>query len=245
MKALVIAREDWGKRISKVLERQDIACRLYTTLPRMRERIRRNPVDLVLADIGMPGLSGGAAIRRLKEVRNYDVPLVLLTTAALAAVGDFLDPGVFFCSFDDLKQGDLSKRIGKGKLAASGVPRTDVPLARHVLLDLHDPETGRLDARRIAAYLHISLSSLAAVTGGSVAAIHKAPAADSFQQALAPIARTISVLSEVLQSKERVQAWLHSPHPDLDRRIPMRLILEGHAGAVADMLEAALAGQPS
>jgi Protein of unknown function (DUF2384) len=118
-------------------------------------------------------------------------------------------------------------------------------IARHVRADLHDPKSGRLDARRVAAYLRISLSSLAAATGRSVAAIHKAPAADSLQQPLAPVAQVISVLSEILQSKEFVRTWLHSPHPDLGNQIPMRLILEGHAGAVADMLGAALAGQPS
>jgi Protein of unknown function (DUF2384) len=118
-------------------------------------------------------------------------------------------------------------------------------VTRHVRLELHEPKSGRLDARRIAAYLRISLSSLAAATGRSVAGIHKAPAADSLQQALAPVALTISLLSEILESKEQVRTWLHSPHPDLGNQIPMRLILDGHAGAVADMLAAAMAGQPS
>ena len=118
-------------------------------------------------------------------------------------------------------------------------------VTRHVRAELHDPKSGRLDARRIAAYLRISLSSLAAATGRSVAAIHKAPAADSLQQALAPVALTISLLSEILESKEQVRTWLHSPHPDLGNQIPMKLILDGHAGAVADMLGAAMAGQPS
>src|ERR1017187_4973762 len=108
--------------------------------------------------------------------------------------------------------------------------RARIALARHVLTDLHDPETGRLDAKRIAAYLHVSLSSLAAITGGSVAAIHKAPAAKSVQQTLAPIAQTISVLTEELRSKELGLAWLNSPHPDLGNRPPLQLILGGHAG---------------
>ena len=244
MKALVVARESRGKRISKSLERWHIDCKLYTSLPPIRQQIRKTPFDLVLADIEMPELSGVAAIQKLKEVK-HDVTLVLLTTDAPAAVGEFLEPGVFFCSFDELKEGNLGEMIEKRKLTALAAPRPEVPLSRHVLLDLHDPETGRLDAKRIAAYLHSSLSSLAAVTGGSVAAIHKAPAANSLQQALAPIARTISLLTEVLQSKEHVQAWLHSPHRDLGNQIPMRLILGGHADTVADMLEAALAGQPS
>lgn len=134
-------------------------------------------------------------------------------------------------------------RKSRGKQISSTLERQQI--ARHVRVGLHDPKSGRLDARRIATYLKISLSSLATTTGRSVAGIHKAPAADSLQQALAPVAQTISLLSEILQSKEHVRTWLHSPHPDLGNQIPMRLILEGHAGAVADMLAAALAGQPS
>jgi uncharacterized protein (DUF2384 family) len=118
-------------------------------------------------------------------------------------------------------------------------------LDRHVRLELHAARTGHLDAKRIATYLRIPLSSLAAGTARSVAAIHKAPAANSLQEALAPVARIISLLSEVLPSKEHVRAWLYSPHPDLGNQIPMRLIQQGHAGVVADMLQSALAGQPS
>lgn len=118
-------------------------------------------------------------------------------------------------------------------------------IARHVRIDLHDPKSGRLDARRIATYLQISLSSLAPATGRSVAGIHKAPAAESLQEVMAPVAQTISLLSEILQSKEYVRTWLRSPHPDLGNQIPMKLILAGHAVEVADMVAAALAGQPS
>lgn len=244
MKALVVARESRGKQISKALERQQITSRCYTSLPRFARRSERIGVDLVLADLDMPGLSGEAAIRKLKEVK-HDATLVFVTAEAPAAVGEFLEPDVFFCSFDDLKEGNLRRMIGKSKLVDARAPRREVPPARHVLLDLHDPKSGRLDARRIADYLQISLSSLAAATGRSVAAIHKSPAADSLQQALAPVAQTVSLLSEFHDSKEYVRAWLHSPHPDLGGQIPMKLILEGHAVAVADMLAAAMAGQPS
>jgi len=84
---------------------------------------------------------------------------------------------------------------------------------------------------------------LTAATGTSVTAIHKAPAADSLQKGLAPVARTISMLSDILQSKDHVRMWLDSPHPDLANRVPIRLILDGQAGVVPDMLAAVLAGQ--
>lgn len=144
-----------------------------------------------------------------------------------------------------LRQAKTMLVPGESRVKKTSNGRGGQHIARHVHVGLHDPKSGRLDARRIAAYLQISLSSLAPATGRSVAGIHKAPAAESLQQAMAPVARTISLLSEILQSKEYVRTWLRSPHPDLGNQIPMKLILDGHAVAVADMLAAALAGQPS
>ena len=239
VKALVVARHDRRKQISKSLARWHIDSEICTSLPAVGERLKKTPVDLLVTDAGMSEPSVVEAIRKLK------VHTILLTTDPPGPISQFLQDGVVSLSYDELEQDDPVQIIERRKPNSLGVPPADVPLARHVVLDLHDPETGRLDAKRIAAYLHIPLSSLAAVTGGSVAAIHKAPAGNSLQPALAPIARTISLLSEALRSKEHVQAWLNSPHPDLGGQIPIRLVLEGHADTVADMLDAALAGQPS
>src|SRR6266516_2637279 len=49
----------------------------------------------------------------------------------------------------------------------------------------------------------------------------------------------------LLSSKESVLAWMNSPHQDLGGETPLTLILQGKAQVVADLLEAALAGQPS
>jgi uncharacterized protein (DUF2384 family) len=79
----------------------------------------------------------------------------------------------------------------------------------------------------------------------SVAGLHKSPASVSLQGRLIPIARSLTILSQLLGSKENVRAWMNSPHPDLGGRTPIGVILEGKARAVSELLEAALAGQPS
>jgi CheY-like chemotaxis protein len=217
---------------------------MCTSVLAISRRLRRIQVDLLLADLEMPEFSAARVLRELKEVKR-NVCLVLLTTDVPAPINEFLEPGVVSLSFDRLTEGYTIDIIEKPKTNFPQSSPMEEPLARHVVLGLHDPETGRLDAKRIASYLHVPLSSLVPVTGGSIAAIHKAPAGKSLQQTLAPVARTISMLSEVLQSRERIQAWLNSPHPDLGGQTPVKLILEGHADTIADMLEAALAGQPS
>lgn len=118
-------------------------------------------------------------------------------------------------------------------------------LAAHVVRDLHDPETGRLDAKRIAEYLALPLSTLANGLGRSVAAVHKSPASLPLQEKLAPIAWTIGALSLVLRSRDNLLTWLNSPHPDLDGHTPMSLIVSGRAVEISEMVKAALAGQPA
>ncbi|MHB8574640.1 MAG: antitoxin Xre/MbcA/ParS toxin-binding domain-containing protein [Dehalococcoidia bacterium] len=53
------------------------------------------------------------------------------------------------------------------------------------------------------------------------------------------------MLAHVFGERSMILAWLKSPHPDLDNRLPMDLILSGHGGAVEGMLANALTGIPS
>lgn len=136
---------------------------------------------------------------------------------------------------------DLVRGAGRPKAVA---PATE-PLTRRVLPALHNPTSGRLDAKRIAEYLGIPVAKLAEALGRKTAAVHKSPAAASLQDRLAPIARLLGILQEFFRSPEGIRAWLNSPHPDLGNETPMSVLLDGNAEVVADMLEAALAGQPS
>ena len=73
---------------------------------------------------------------------------------------------------------------------ASSEPATPseggVAVATVGLEELHDPESGRLDARRIAEYLDIPLRALADALGKKYTTVHKTPAAPSLQPDLRP-----------------------------------------------------------
>jgi len=114
-----------------------------------------------------------------------------------------------------------------------------------VLRELHDPETGRLDARRIAEYLNIPLSQLASALGRKYQALYKTPAAPSVQAGLTPIKASLDILVQTIGDRPTILAWLHSPHPDLGMRTPMQVILDGHADAVEGRLRNAVWGIPS
>lgn len=113
------------------------------------------------------------------------------------------------------------------------------------LQDLHDPETGRLDAARIAEYLKVPLKQMAGGLGKNYSTVHKTPSAPALQPALRSIKRILEILDQVFVNRSTALAWLNSPHPDLGQRVPLDVILEGYPDAVEDMLEAALTGTPS
>lgn len=113
------------------------------------------------------------------------------------------------------------------------------------LQELHDPETGRLDAIRISEYLKVPLKQLAGALSKNYSSVHKTPSAPSLQPALCSIKRTLEILEQIFVDRPAVLAWLNSPHPDLGRRTPLDVIVQGYPDTVEDMLEAALAGTPS
>jgi Protein of unknown function (DUF2384) len=113
------------------------------------------------------------------------------------------------------------------------------------LQQLHDPRTGLLDASRIAEYLELPLKQLSGALGRNYSTVHRTPTAPAIQETLGSIKRSLEILEQVLVDKATILAWWNSPHPDLGRKTPMQVLLEGRAQIIEDMLEAALEGIPS
>jgi hypothetical protein len=101
--------------------------------------------------------------------------------------------------------------------------------------------SGRLDAKKIAGQLGISLARLARIAPISRQALNATPDSVRVQGALDPLARTLHVLGTVLPS-EHVRAWLNAPHARLGGQTPIDAILEGRAEHVARMVEIARDG---
>lgn len=124
-------------------------------------------------------------------------------------------------------------------MAAQMTARLRAPLA-----EVHDAESGRIDARRIADLMGVPLPHVAAAVGASYAAVHKTPDAPALQERLAPIKRALGLLARATRNRRDARAWLNSPHPDLGEKTPLRVMLDGHADAVVTLLENTLSGQP-
>jgi DNA-binding NarL/FixJ family response regulator len=102
-------------------------------------------------------------------------------------------------------------------------------------------DNGRLDAKRIAERLGVSVAALAQAIGKQRQTVNKTPDADDLQPALAPMAHVVSLLDDALAPNE-LTAWLSSSHAGLGGATPRAEILAGRASRVALMLESALGG---
>ena len=248
-KALVVEPQDHlRKQITQVLREKGVDVAVAAEGKEALDLMRASPADVILINVKMPDIGGDKLLEVLQKA-SPGVPVILLSgTGASPSEARRLAPTVVRTEPLDVR--GLLERVGKVVGGAVEPKDRTEPwgshsMAAHVVRGLHDPDTGRLDARRIADYLAVPLSSLAEAIAKSPQAVHKRPASMSLQQKLAPIAWTIGALSLVLGSHETVRAWLNSPHPDIGGRTPIAFLLKGRANTISEMIEAALAGQPS
>lgn len=97
-------------------------------------------------------------------------------------------------------------------------------------------ESGRLDAKRIAAQFGVSLSQLAKATPVSRQALSETPDSPRAQAALDPFARTWGALSAVIPA-DQILKWLNARHERLDGSTPLEALLDGRAERVARLVE--------
>jgi hypothetical protein len=115
---------------------------------------------------------------------------------------------------------------------------------RHLVVDLHDPGSGRLDAKRISAVFGLPLSGVARIIGRELSAVHKTPDALSLQPGLAIFERIAAPLLYQAGSLDRLRIWLNAPNPELEGATPLALLKSGEGEVVAELLEDSLVGQP-
>jgi hypothetical protein len=131
----------------------------------------------------------------------------------------------------------LELRRGFGGSKVANVPRVILP-------ELHDENTGRIDARKVAEFMGVPLKRFAEGLGLNYKGVHRNPSAGSFQEALRPVKRSLEILHEIFGPRETIRIWLNTAHPDLDGSTSLDTILEGKAFAVTRLLENAWNGLP-
>jgi DNA-binding response OmpR family regulator len=241
---VVLAEDDAGvrRRVVRFLSTDDYEVTSAESVREAIEAIDANRPDLVLLDLQMPRLEGFEVLRRLR-LTDPTLPVVVLTAKTkIAEIPEALRLGATEFILKPIDGRELRQRMLRVMETSHKI--MDTPL-RVALPQLHDRESGRIAADKVAEYLDVPLKQLSEAIGANYAAVHKTPVAESIQEKLAPIKRSLEILEILIGDRAAVRAWLNSPHPDLGLRTPRRVILEGNAGALHTILENALAGIPS
>lgn len=143
---------------------------------------------------------------------------------------------------------DLMARVKlattKAAAATEHERELDAPLA-HLVEDLHDKATGRLDARFVATFFGLKLGELLPALGRKAAAVYKTPDADSLQAPLQVLETIASGLVRLTGSPKHARMWLRSANPALDTHAPIELLTQGKVNALADFVQDLLEGSPA
>jgi len=215
---LALSSSQKTKKLSQRLERRVTRVRGVKDL---LKRLEAEEPLLVIVDITLPSLSGKGLVDQLRGKVRGD-HLVLVDDLAN------FDPGRLLDALEAVPE--------HGPRARRGTPRLHP--------ELHNPDSGRIDATRVAGFFGLSLAKLAKALGRSPQSVHKTPDSARLQKGLGLFLRIAAGLTAFLGSEGDGRIWLNTPNPDLDNTRPLELIEEGQGEIVAELLEDALLGHP-
>ncbi|HLK58022.1 MAG TPA: MbcA/ParS/Xre antitoxin family protein, partial [Chthonomonadaceae bacterium] len=102
----------------------------------------------------------------------------------------------------------------------------------HLALDLYDPGSGRLDAKKICALFGMKLADLAHLLQQKLPTLSKTPDAPSIQSGLTLFQRIGLALIRLVGSPEGIRLWMNAPNPELEGKTPCAVVLSGQEDVV-------------
>ena len=89
-----------------------------------------------------------------------------------------------------------------------------------MLPEVHDPATGRIDAKKLATVLGVKQAELARALKVDRRVLGNKPTLPKFQERAAMLERALAILIDYLGSVETTRAWFQTPNPNLENRTP-------------------------
>jgi hypothetical protein len=109
----------------------------------------------------------------------------------------------------------------------------------------HDPNSGRLDAKRIAELFGVPLTTVAHAVGVTPSALSRRRTARSAQDGLRELTFVWRTLMNACGTEAKAKAWLNAARPDLGGKPPLVLLTSGRARDLGNYIRRALAGEPA
>lgn len=117
-------------------------------------------------------------------------------------------------------RGGGDERMGESALAREFAQRALAP----IISDLRG-RSGRLDGRKVASAIGLTLPELAECLEVSVDALQTSPTPPGLDERLEPFAMVLGIVRDVYGGdSNRVRTWLRTPRPELDGQPPIDVI---------------------
>ena len=111
---------------------------------------------------------------------------------------------------------------------------------------LFNPQSGRLDAARIAREIHLPVATIAEAIGKKAPSVRKHPDASSLQPELRRVYRIWVALVDLFAgSKKNARIFLNAPNTHLERQAPIEFIEKGDLAPLEALVDAMSNGQPA
>jgi Protein of unknown function (DUF2384) len=110
---------------------------------------------------------------------------------------------------------------------------------------LFNPQSGRLDAARIASEIQLPVSTIADAIGKKAPSVRKHPDASSLQPELRRVYRIwVAIVELFAGSKKSARIFLNAPNKNLENQAPVEFIESGDLKPLEALVEAMAARQP-
>ncbi len=111
---------------------------------------------------------------------------------------------------------------------------------------LFNPESGRLDAARIARAIHLPVSSISKAIGRKAGSVRKHPDAISLQPDLRRVYRIWVAIVELCGGDQKsARIFLNAPSRHLENRAPVKFIEQGDLAPLEALLDSMTMRQPA
>jgi len=129
------------------------------------------------------------------------------------------------------------------------IKRCDVSSAHQILAmepTMFNPDTGRLDAERIARELNVPVETIAEAIRQKASAVRKSPDASSLQDELRRLYRIwVALLGLFAGNKTNTRIFLNAPNRSLEDHAPIEFMRSGNFGPLELFIDAMSVRQPT
>ena len=218
-------------------------------------------VGLFATRVRGDGAAGATLLRQIaRETVAWRVPAVFLapsSAAAFRALGPMIAEPTVGVAYreDEVREvmNLLRRRAGQapvraGRTAEAPAVHSDLdghPLIADTTGFLRNPDSGRLDARRIADFYGEPLKKFADKLGVTPPAVSQTPDSPKYQGLLGYFEK-VARIAPLLENKASFGGWVKTPNRELKGETPLDLLWGGPARAqrMVDAVEDVLVGQP-